>query len=48
MFYNETAIPYVLSSRMKNAKTKMSHLKYIYRFLEGIQNPLEFSYFKKI
>lgn len=46
-FYIECAIPYVLSSRMKNENTKLSHLRYIYRFLEGIKDPFSFSYFKK-
>lgn len=38
-FYVESAIPYILASRMKNDATKFSHLKYLYRFLEGLQNP---------
>lgn len=47
-FYTEAAIPYVLTSRMRDAKTKVSHLKYVYRFLEGLKNPEDFSYFKKV
>ena len=47
-FYMRHAVPYVLSSRMRDAKTKHSHLRYIFRFLEGLQNPEDFSYFQKI
>lgn len=46
-FYTEEAVCYVLSSRMKNEMTKVTHLKYIYRFLEGIVAPSNFYYFKK-
>ena len=47
-FYRECAIPYVLVSRMKSVETKLSHLRYIYRFLQGLKDPGEFNYFKKI
>ena len=47
-FYQECAIPYVLSSRMKNEATKLSHLRYVYRFLQGIKDPYQFTYFKKL
>jgi hypothetical protein len=33
---------------MKNGETKLSHLRYIYRFLQGLKDPYEFTYFKKI
>lgn len=46
-FYSEEAACYVLNSRMKNELTKTTHLKYIYRFLEGLVSPGEFYYFKK-
>ena len=46
-FMTEQAIPYILSSRIKKSETKISHLKHLYRFLEGIQNPDYFTYFKK-
>lgn len=36
-----------MSSRMKNESTRSTHLKYIYRFLEGLVNPDNFYYFKK-
>ena len=47
-FYRECAIPYVLVSRMKSIETKLSHLRYMYRFLQGLKDPGEFNYFKKI
>jgi len=46
-FYSEEAACYVLSSRMKNEGTRNTHLKYIYRFLEGLADPEDFYYFKK-
>lgn len=46
VFFEENAIPYVLGSRIKS-KTRFSHLKHVYRFLEGIQKPQTFNYFKK-
>ena len=46
-FYVEEAVSYVLMSRMKNEVTKMTHLKYIHRFLEGIKDPADFRYFRK-
>lgn len=46
-FYRDEAACYVLSSRMKNEGTRATHLKYIYRFLEGLTNPEDFYYFKK-
>ena len=47
-FYRENAIPYVLASRMKCTETKLSHLRYIFRFLQGLKNPEDFTYFKKL
>jgi hypothetical protein len=32
---------------MKNEATRATHLKYIYRFLEGLADPENFYYFKK-
>ena len=47
-FYKESAVPYVLISRMRSQETKLSHLRYIFRFLQGLKDPEEFNYFKKI
>lgn len=33
---------------MKSTETKLSHLRYIYRFLQGLKEPDEFNYFKKV
>lgn len=46
-FLTEEAIPYILSSRIKRWETKNSHLRHLYRFLEGIRDPDSFTYFKK-
>lgn len=46
-FYMEHAVPYVLSSRMRDTQTKQSHLRYIFRFLEGLERPEDFTYFHK-
>lgn len=47
-FYQEYAIPYVLNSRMKNENTKLSHLRYVFRFVQGLKDPYQFTYFKKL
>lgn len=33
---------------MRNENTKLSHLRYIYRFLQGLKDPYQFTYFKKV
>lgn len=48
IFFSEYSVPYLHSSRIKKVKTRHSHLKHIYRFLEGIQKPETFNYFKKL
>lgn len=46
-FYEEEAVSYILTSRMKNPHTKLTHLRYLHRFLEGLADPHDFNYFKK-
>ena len=48
LFFSEHSVPYILSSRIRKQKTKRSHLKHLYRFIEGIKNPETFTYFKKV
>ncbi|CAD8176317.1 unnamed protein product [Paramecium octaurelia] len=46
-FYSKHAYSYVMHSQMRSESTKLTHLKYITRFLEGIVCPESFYYFKK-
>ncbi|CAD8149159.1 unnamed protein product [Paramecium octaurelia] len=46
-FYSKYAYSYVMHSQMRSESTKLTHLKYITRFLEGIVSPETFYYFKK-
>ena len=36
-----------MNSRIRNKETKLAHIRYLYRFLEGLENPKEFYYFKQ-
>ena len=43
----ENAVPYIINSRIKNRETKKAHIRYLYRFLEGVESPQGFFYFKQ-
>lgn len=36
-----------MNSRIKNNQTKLAHVRYLYRFLEGLEEPDNFFYFKQ-
>ena len=46
-FYSKFAIQYIYkNSRLKDEDAKLTHQRYIHRFLEGIENPADFYYLK--
>lgn len=46
-FFRDNCHCHIIHSRMRDYTTKKAHIKYLFRFLEGIRDPSTFTYFIK-